>query len=71
MAAAGVGWRASTDFTALPVAARAECLRQLERIRSMQTAAHAALLAAFDADRGYQDDGRGQSGRGRVAASGR
>jgi diadenosine tetraphosphatase ApaH/serine/threonine PP2A family protein phosphatase len=61
MVAAGFGWLAGADFMAVPVAERAECLRQLERVRSVQTAVHAALLAAFDHDHGYQDDGQGSA----------
>jgi hypothetical protein len=45
----------------MSAAARAECLRELERARSVQTAAHAAVLSAFDHDDCYADDGQGTS----------
>jgi hypothetical protein len=61
MVLAGFGWLASADLAALPVPARAECLRVLERARSVQTAAHAAVLSAFDAEGGFTDDGQGTS----------
>jgi hypothetical protein len=58
---AGFEWLAGADFMAEPVAARAELLRRLERVRSVQTAAQARLLAAFDSDHGFQDDGQGSA----------
>jgi hypothetical protein len=59
MAMAGFGWLAGADLAGVPAPVLAECLRQLERARSVQTAAHAAVLSAFDHDAGYADDGQG------------
>ena len=59
MAMTAFGWLADADLPGLPPATRAECLRQLERVRSVQTAAHAAVLSAFDRDGCYADDGQG------------
>ena len=61
MVLAGFGWLADADLAGVPASVRAECLRQLERARSVQTAAHAAVLSAFDHDAGYVDDGQGTS----------
>ena len=61
MVMAGLGWLADADLAGLPGSVRAECLRGLERVRSVQTAAHAAVLSAFDADGGYAEDGQGTS----------
>src|SRR5260370_39167799 len=58
---AGFRWLADADLAAMPVSARAECLRQLERVKSVQTAAHAAVLSAFDHDAGFAEDGQGTS----------
>src|SRR5262249_4620603 len=43
----------------VPVPVQAEALRALERAASMHTAAHARALAAFCAQRGFEDDGQG------------
>ncbi len=61
MVMAGFGWLADADLVGMPAGIRAECLRQLERARSVQTAAHAAVLSAFDHDGCYTDDGQGTS----------
>jgi hypothetical protein len=61
MAMAGFGWLAGADMAGMPAAVRAGCLRELERVRSVQTAAHAAVLSAFDYDGCYTDDGQGTS----------
>src|SRR5271155_1229535 len=61
MILAGFRWLAGADLASVPVSAQAECLRQLERGQSLQTAAHASVLSAFDYDGGYQDDGQGSS----------
>lgn len=61
MVLAGFGWLADADLASVPASVRAECLRQLERARSVQTAAHAAVLSSFDHDAGYADDGQGTS----------
>ena len=58
MVLAGLGWLANTDVTAMPAAVRAECLRRLEQARSVETAAHAAVLSAFDLDCGFTADGQ-------------
>jgi hypothetical protein len=62
MVLVGLGWLAAADLASVPASVRAECLRQLEQARSVQTAAHAAVLSAFDYDGGYADDGQGSSG---------
>lgn len=59
MVMAGLGWLAKADLAEAPVAVQAECLRQLERARSVQTAAHASILSAFDRADGYAGDGQG------------
>src|SRR5580658_437250 len=59
MVLAGLGWLAGEDMTAVPVAARADCLRELERACSVLTAARSSVLSAFDFDGGCQDDGQG------------
>src|SRR5215472_2803671 len=56
MILAGFAWLAETDMTSVPAVVQAECLRELERVRSVETAAHAAVLGAFDAGCGYEDD---------------
>jgi hypothetical protein len=58
MVLAGLGWLAGADMTLVPVAAQAEYLRQLGRAQSLQTAAHASVLSAFDYQGGYEDDGQ-------------
>jgi hypothetical protein len=57
MAEAGLSWLATQDATKLTDAEQADCLRGLERARSVHTAAHARVLAAFDASDGQQADG--------------
>ena len=57
MITAGFAWLAGAEVASVPVVVQAECLRELERVRSVQTAAHAAVLGAFDAGLGYEDDG--------------
>jgi hypothetical protein len=59
MVLAGMRWLADADMGEVPVAVRAECLRRLEAVKSVQTAANASVLAAFDRDNGYADDGQG------------
>jgi Domain of unknown function (DUF222) len=59
MVLAGLGWLAQADFKALPTAVQAECLRELENARSVQAAAHASILSAFDRAEGYAEDGQG------------
>jgi Domain of unknown function (DUF222)/HNH endonuclease len=59
MARAALGWLAAADVASLTTAEQADCLRALERIRSVHTAAQARILAAFHAQDGYADDGHG------------
>jgi hypothetical protein len=61
MVQAGLGWLATTDAAALPAALQAECLRGLERAASMHTAARSRVLAAFNTQGGYEDDGHGSA----------
>ena len=51
-------WLARADVASVPVAVQADCLRELERAASVHTAARAAVLSAFDAAAGYEDDGQ-------------
>jgi hypothetical protein len=51
-----LNWLATTDVASMPVAVQADCLRELERAASVHTAARAAVLSAFDAASGYEDD---------------
>lgn len=46
------------DAASLPAAEQASCLTALERAASKHTAARAAILAAFTAQGGFQDDGQ-------------
>jgi Domain of unknown function (DUF222) len=57
MIMSGFAWLAGADMGSVPAVVQAECLRELERVRSVQTAAHAAVLGVFDAGLGYEDDG--------------
>ena len=59
MARAGLAWLARADAGSLTGAELAECLRGLERIESVRTAAGARVLAAFTARAGYEADGHG------------
>jgi hypothetical protein len=61
MVLAGLRRLAEADMSEVPVSVRAECLRQLERAKSVQTAAQASVLRAFDRDRGFEEDGQGSS----------
>ena len=61
MAQAGLAWLTGADAAALTSAEQAECLRGLERAESMRTAARSAVLSAFTAGAGYQDDGHGSA----------
>jgi hypothetical protein len=54
----GLGTLARLSAADLPPAGQAECLRALERAQSMLIAARSAVLAAFTAGAGYQDDGQ-------------
>src|SRR5580658_1196785 len=59
MILAGFRWLAGADLGSVPVSVQAECLRQLGRAESLQTAAQASVLSAFEYNAGYQDDGQG------------
>jgi hypothetical protein len=59
MVLAGLGWLASADLSAVPVAVQADCLRALERAASAHVAARSAVLASFDDGCGHQADGHG------------
>ena len=59
MARVALGWLAAADVASLTTAEQADCLRALERLRSVHTAAQARVLAAFRARDGYADDGHG------------
>jgi hypothetical protein len=61
MARAGLAWLASADATALPADVQAECLRGLEHIGAVHTAARASVLAGFTAQSGYEKDGHGSA----------
>jgi hypothetical protein len=61
MAQAALAFLANTNMASVPAAVQAECLRGLERIESLHTAARAGTLAAFMAGGGYQDDGQGSA----------
>ena len=61
MAQAGLAFLANADMASVPAAAQAECLRGLERVESLATAARAGVLAAFMAGRGHEDDGQGSA----------
>ncbi|MGD0065799.1 MAG: DUF222 domain-containing protein [Streptosporangiaceae bacterium] len=57
LARAGLRYLASADPTQLTAAEQAECLRDLERISAVTTAARARVLGGFTAGQGYCDDG--------------
>ena len=61
MAVAGLGWLAGPDADAagVPVPVLAECLRGLEQVLAVHTAARARILESFTARRGFEDDGQG------------
>ena len=54
---AGLDYLNATDVTLLGAAAQGECLRALGRANAKFTAAHAALVRAFDAAGGPEADG--------------
>jgi hypothetical protein len=55
-ASAALGWLAGADPTELSTAEQADALRSLERPAAQLTAARWAVLAAFTASRGFEDD---------------
>jgi hypothetical protein len=62
MAQAGLAFLVSADIAAMPPAALADCLRELERAEAMHTAARSKVLAAFARQRAFEDDGQGSAG---------
>ncbi|HYB88296.1 MAG TPA: DUF222 domain-containing protein, partial [Streptosporangiaceae bacterium] len=52
----------AADAGSLPVVVQAQVLRALGRAEARETAARARVLAAFDAQDGYEDDGQGSAG---------
>ena len=56
MLRSAMGYLASIDATGLPAETQALCLRGLERVRAVETAAHARFLGAFTAGQGYCAD---------------
>ena len=61
MAVAGLGWLAAADAASMPAPVQADALRELERLQSLHAAARAKTLAAFTAQRGFEDDGQGSA----------
>ncbi|MBV9383699.1 MAG: hypothetical protein JO242_23930, partial [Streptosporangiaceae bacterium] len=59
MMRSALGFLNATDVAGLPSAAQAGALVALGQMQAMQTAAHAAVLAAFTASSGYEADGHG------------
>jgi hypothetical protein len=57
MVHAGLGYLAAADPVHLSIATQAECLRELEQVDAVATAARASFLAMFTAGQGYADDG--------------
>jgi hypothetical protein len=54
----GLAYLNGMDAAVLPGPAQAECLRELAKAEAAYTAAHAAVLAAFAASGGHEDDGQ-------------
>jgi len=60
MALASLGWLAqAADVGSLPTSVQADCLRGLERVLAVHTAARARMLGAFSAQGGPERDGQG------------
>ncbi len=57
MAQAGLSWLAKADAKTLSSGEQAGCLRGLERVQSMHTAARSRVMSAFDAADGHENDG--------------
>jgi Domain of unknown function (DUF222) len=62
MAHAGLSYLANANMASVPAVVQADCLRGLERIESLHTAARAGTLAAFMTSGGHEDDGQGSAG---------
>lgn len=58
-ASAALGWLASADATRLTTSEQADALRALERLQAQLVSARSAVLAAFNASRGFEDDAAG------------
>ena len=58
---AGLAYLNGMDAAGLPGPVQAQCLRELARAESAQTAAHARVLSAFRASSAYEDDGQGSA----------
>ena len=56
MLKAAMGYLAAADATAMAAETQAQCLRALEQVNSMGTAARTSVLAAFTAAQGYTAD---------------
>ena len=56
MLKAAMGYLAAADATQLAAGTQAQCLRALEQVNSMGTAARSSILAAFTAAQGYTAD---------------
>jgi hypothetical protein len=56
MALAGLNYLAAADATAMPVEEQAQCLRGLEQVNSVVTAARTSILGAYSAGQGYTAD---------------
>jgi hypothetical protein len=61
MARIALTWLAGADVAALTCDEQAECLRELEQIEAATLAARSAVLARFDAARGFENDGHGSA----------
>jgi len=57
MLTSAMSYLAAADATQMPAEVQAQCLITLERADAMETAARAAILAAFTASQGYCEDG--------------
>jgi hypothetical protein len=56
MLRSAMGYLSAADATAMAAETQARCLRMLEQINSMGTAARASILAAFTSGQGYSAD---------------
>jgi Domain of unknown function (DUF222) len=56
MLRSAMGYLAAADATALAAEEQAQCLRVLERVNSVVTAARTSVLSAFSSGRGYSAD---------------
>ncbi len=64
MARAALGWLAGTDVASLPAGLLADCLRGLEHITAVHTAARVSVLAAFTPSRGMNMTATARPGPG-------